>query len=127
MPANLSIKITAADAASEVFGQVSHAAEGFGSKLSGGIGGAIHGVMEGFGTFGLAVEGAKAAIEGVKSVGNFFGIGALSEMEQTRASFMAFTKDAGKTEEILGQVRAEANKTPFAFGEMAKATASLLP
>lgn len=110
---------------------------GFGSKMGGlggvvsgafkGVGSAIGGVVEGFGKLGLAAAGVGAAIDGVKGIGNLFGIGALNELEQTRASFMAFTKDAGKTEELLAGVRKEAALTPFAFGEMAKATASLLP
>jgi hypothetical protein len=84
-------------------------------------------LVNGFGALGLAAQGVGVVMDGVKGIGSVFGLGALNEMEQTRASFNAFTKDAAKTEEIMGLVRAEANKTPFAFAEMAKATASLMP
>lgn len=49
------------------------------------------------------------------------------EMEAARARIQAFTKDSAQTEAILKAVRAEADKTPFSFGEMASAAASLGP
>ncbi len=103
---------------------------GLSSKLGGvfsGITAGIGGVVKGFGALGLAAAGVSSVIDGLKGVGSALGLGALNEMEQTRASFNAFTKDAGQTEKIMAQVREEAAKTPFAFGELAKATASLMP
>ncbi len=124
---DLAILITAKDSASGPIAKVKSEVGGLGSVMSG----AAHGfgsLVSGFGAIGLAAQGLGAAFGAIKGVGNtVFGLGALNEMEQTRASFMAFTKDAGVTEKILADVRAEANKTPFAFGEMAKAAASLQP
>jgi len=104
-------------------GKADKSVSGFGSSVSGMVGGAV----KGFGALGLAAAGVGAAIDGIKGIGSALGINALSEMEQVRASFQSFTKDSAETERILGLVREEANKTPFAFGEMAKAAASLQP
>jgi hypothetical protein len=99
-------------------------------KAAGGFDGiakAAGSVVGALGQIGLAAMGIRELGNVAADVGNAFGVGVLNEMEQTRASFQAFTKDAGKTEEILALVRKEAALTPFAFGEMAKATASLMP
>jgi hypothetical protein len=127
MPANLDIRITATDAATPVFGKVQQSASGLSSSLSESLGKGITNVISGLGQLKLAADGVQTVFDGIKGIGSAFGIGALSELEQTRASFMAFTKDAAKTEQILQQVRDEAAKTPFSFGEMAKAAASLMP
>lgn len=121
--AELAMILRAKDEASKTFDHVKGSAGGMAS----GVKSAVGGLVSGFGALGLAAQGVTAAFDMVKGVGSAFGIGALSELEQTRAQFMAFTKDAGQTEKILADVRAEAAKTPFAFGEMAKATAALLP
>lgn len=55
------------------------------------------------------------------------GIKFNSEMEQVSARLSAFTKDGTQTAKILEDIKQEAATTPFAFQEMAKATASLLP
>lgn len=53
-------------------------------------------------------------------------VGLNSPLENVEAQLFAFTKDGGKAKEILAQIRAEADQTPFAFQEMAKATAGLM-
>jgi len=75
----------------------------------------------------MAGLGISAVTSAAGGLGSAMGVGLVSQMEQTRASFMAFTKDSALTESILADVRSEAAKTPFAFQEMATATASLLP
>jgi hypothetical protein len=92
-----------------------------------GMAGAVEGLMSGLGKIGLAGLGVQSLIGGVQELGSAIGMGLASEMEQTRAQFMAFTKDAAKTEDILNQVRDEASKTPFQFKEMANAAAGLTP
>jgi hypothetical protein len=71
--------------------------------------------------------GLQSVIGVAKGLGDALGLGLANELEQTRARFNAFTKDAGLTEQILAKVRSEADKTPFSFREMASATASLIP
>jgi len=78
----------------------------------------------------IAVGGALA---GVATLGAGFaailapGLRFNNAMEQASARINAFTKDAGKTAEILDMVRGRAERTPFAFEEMASATAALMP
>jgi hypothetical protein len=48
-------------------------------------------------------------------------------MEQVTAQLNAFTKDGAESARILEMIRQRAALTPFAFEEMAKATASLMP
>lgn len=122
----IAIKIATEDASSGPIGKIKGALGGLGEAVAA-PGKALGGLVSGLGSLGLAAAGVGAAFDAVKGAGSLLGIGALNEMEQTRASFQAFTKDSAKTEEILAQVRKEAALTPFAFGEMAKATASLLP
>ncbi len=88
---------------------------------------AFSGLVSGLGKIGLAGMGIDALANGVRGLGDAIGLGLNVEMENVRAQFMAFTKDAGKTDEILAQIRAEADKTPFAFQEMSKAVAGLMP
>src|SRR3990172_9198811 len=49
------------------------------------------------------------------------------ELEQAGAQIQAFTKDAVVTKNVLAAIRSEADKTPFAFNEMAAAVGSLIP
>lgn len=89
---------------------------------------AMGAVVRGFGAIGLAAQGVQATVGAAKSIGDsVFGLGALNEIEQVRASLNAFTKDGARTEEIIADIRKEAKETPFAFNEVAKATASLMP
>jgi len=92
-------------------------AGGFGNVLQGALMGVgFAAVSKGLDVLGNVAGGAKEAL---------FGLNSSAEMVQ--AQFMAFTKDAGKTAEIMALVRAEADKTPFSFQAMAAATAGLMP
>ena len=122
----VAIKIATEDASSGPIGKIKGALGGLGAAISAPTR-ALGGLVSGLGSLGLAAAGVGAAFDAVKGVGSALGLGALNEMEQTRASFNAFTKDAELTERIMADVRKEAALTPFAFGEMAKATASLMP
>lgn len=77
--------------------------------------------------------GLGAAAIGVGAIGVAFGKVATTgfsfnnSMEQVRAQLNAFTKDGQKSAEILDMIRERAAKTPFAFEDMARATAGLIP
>lgn len=83
-------------------------------------------LTSGLGGLGLAAQGLSAITGAVTGVATSF-TGPAMEMEAARARINAFTKDSAETEKILAAVRSEADKTPFSFGEMAKAAASLGP
>ena len=53
--------------------------------------------------------------------------GANNQMDQTRATLMAITKDGGETSRIIGMINQEAARTPYVFGEMASTYTALLP
>lgn len=112
MAANLSIVITARDMVTAPMK---------------GITGAISGVVSGLGKIGLAGMGVQAITSGVRGLGDALGVGLNSSLETVTAQLNAFTKDGAKSAEILEGIRKEAATTPFAFQEMASATASLLP
>jgi hypothetical protein len=94
------------------------------SKAVGAAGTALKGLAAAGAVGGvLAVAaGAQKAVEALTG-----GIGLANSVEQVRARLNAFTKDGAVTEQILEQIRSEADKTPFAFNEMANAAAMLLP
>lgn len=75
---------------------------------------------------GLAVVGFAAIAGGAVAAG-LSGLNFNNSMEIVTAQLNAFTKDGAKSAEILAMIKDRASKTPFAFEEMAKATASLLP
>jgi len=50
-----------------------------------------------------------------------------NSMEQVTAQLNAFTKDGAVSADILEMIRQRAASTPFAFDEMARATAGLIP
>jgi hypothetical protein len=77
--------------------------------------GAVGGVL-------AVAAGAQKAVEALTG-----GVGLANSVEQVRARLNAFTKDGAATEQILEQIRSEADRTPFAFAEMANAAAMLLP
>ena len=79
------------------------------------------------GKIGLAGMGLQMLGSAAKGAGDMLGIGLNVELENTKAQLMAFTKDGAKASAILEQIRSEAAKTPFAFQEMAAATAGLMP
>lgn len=123
---NIVVMIQARDQASSVLQKVGAEVQKLGMHMPN-IGAGISKVMDGLGRIGLAGMGIQALTAGAKGLGDAIGLGLNNEIEQVTASFNAFTKDSNKTAEIMAQVRAEADKTPFSFGEMAKATASLMP
>ena len=98
-----------AGVASRGFGSL-QSAMGTGLKMAGGL--AVAGVVA------LGAGFAASTVDGLKLN---------STLENVTAQLYAFTKDGDKAEAILADIRTEAAKTPFAFQEMAKATASLLP
>jgi hypothetical protein len=55
------------------------------------------------------------------------GVRLNSTLEDTQAKLNAFTKDGNLSAQILEQIRDEASATPFAFQELADATANLIP
>jgi len=82
---------------------------------------ALGGALVRVGEFGLsALGGAFRATIGE-------GLGFNNSMEQVTAQLNAFTKDGEASAEILEMIRERAAKTPFAFEEMARATAGLIP
>lgn len=87
-----------------------------GSKLSGILKGA----------FGIAAVGATA-LAGAIGFAGAAGLKFNNAMELTSARIQAFTKDSAKTAEMLDMIKKRAASTPFAFEEMASATANLLP
>lgn len=91
------------------------------SALKSAIGGVFTGIGIGVASAGFGV--LQGAIGGVGEA--IFGLN--NEAEAAQARINAFTKDAGKTAEILEMVRARAAKTPFAFSEMASAAGALIP
>lgn len=91
------------------------------------IGRAAGGAVDGLGKLGLAAMGVQAVGGAVKGLGEALGLGLNSQLENTRAQLFAFTKSGEEADKILADIRKEASLTPFAFAEMAAATASLLP
>lgn len=97
-------------------GRLSRAFSGIGSVL-GTVGKAAAGLTVG----GLAAAGAGLAGAA------FAGLNFNNSMEMVAAQLNAFTKDGAQSAAILDMIRERASKTPFAFEEMAQATAALLP
>lgn len=88
----------------------------------------MFGSLQSVGGLALGVAGGGLLALGAGFAGaGFAGLGMNREMENVTAQLNAFTKDGAKSAEILEMIRERAAKTPFEFGEMAKATAGLLP
>ncbi|CCF83651.1 phage tail protein [Nitrolancea hollandica] len=102
----------------KVFGQAEESAGRFGKAIGG-----VASAAGGFLAANVIMKGFDAAVGGAARA--VFGLNNEYEAAQTR--IMAFTKDQAMTADILSKVRDEANKTPFAFNEMANATAALIP
>ena len=101
------------------------------AKAAGGafssMGRAASGAVGALGQIGLAGLGLQTLAAGAKGLGDALGFGLNAELENTKAQLVAFTKDGAQAEKILADIKKEASLTPFAFGEMAKATAGLMP
>lgn len=82
---------------------------------------------------GLAAGIGVALVDAlVKATGQLIGLatGGLktnSSLEITEARILAMTKSTAETAQIMGFLREEVAKTPFALDELAAATASLIP
>jgi hypothetical protein len=111
-----------------------HRAQGrvseFGGRASGvfqRLTGVLGAPIRALGQLGLAAGGISALTGAAGGLTGVLGIGLNNSMEQVNARLLAMTKDGAQSAKILADIRAEADKTPFAFEEMAQATASLLP
>lgn len=123
----LAIKITGSPGnVQQVMNDVTRALGGI-PNVAKSVTGALGSIVDGLGKVGLAGMGIKALADGAKGLGDALGVGLNSQMEQASAAINAFTKNGDQTAKILADIRQEANATPFAFQEMANATASLLP
>lgn len=121
--------------------------EGLGAALAG-IGqfnSAVDGIGGGIGRAASAFSASEQIIiGGLRRIGEsaVLGVGALvskigegvqagfsfnNSMEQVTAQLNAFTKDGAVSADILEMIRERAASTPFAFDEMARATAGLIP
>lgn len=86
-------------------------------SLAAGLGRAALGATVGLGLMiGAAGSGAAA-----------IGLDFNSQVEQVTARLNSFTKSGSVTAGMIEDIKAEAAKTPFAFTEMANATAALMP
>jgi hypothetical protein len=74
---------------------------------------------------GGAIVGLQALAAAPKALASALGVDLAIELENTTARLNAVTKDAAVTERILGELRTEADATPFGFAELAKAYAAL--
>ena len=88
---------------------------------------AIKGIGSALAGLGHAAEGARALGDIVMGTANAFGFGLAKELEDTKTKMIAFAGSSEEADRLLAQVREEANATPFAFKELADATAALLP
>lgn len=119
-------------AATKSLQQMDKAADGAGGALTRAASGAgrFAASLAKFGALGVGLGAVQAGISAISSATGGLGkalIGTNITMENTRAQLVAMTKDGKQADKILEQIREEADKTPFAFEEMAKATASLMP
>ena len=70
--------------------------------------------------------GGGLAVVGGLTLAGKAGLDMNNTMEQVEAKLNAFTKDAEVSKDLLKQISDEAARTPFAFDQMANATASLM-
>lgn len=130
MAANLDILINATNNASRPLQQIGRDLDALDNKASA-VSRGFSGLQSAVGT-GLKVA-AGVGIAGITAIGAGFGAAVAggvqlnSTLENVEAQLLAFTKDGDVAKQILEDIRIEAAKTPFAFQEMAAATASLLP
>ena len=106
--------------------KVSNASSMLGTQAAAGLGqfkGAILGVAGGVALANVALGAVSKGLGFLKD--SVFG--ANNQMDQTRATLMAITKDGGETSRIIGMINQEAARTPYVFGEMASTYTALLP
>lgn len=88
-----------------------------GALLTGlGIGSGAALVQQGIGLLTQGVQAGKSAF-----------IDYNSEIDNTRAQLLAFTRSSTQAESILRDLRTEADKTPFTFRELSGSIATLIP
>lgn len=95
---------------------------GFGQRM----GGAGRGLLDFGQKLGLTTLGLRELAGIAKGAFNALFGGNIA-IENVKAQLLAFTGSAEQAEKILADIRTEAAKTPFAFNEMAAATAGLIP
>lgn len=96
---------------------------------------AVSGVFKGiasaarssFQVVGTAVAAGMAGVGAAFAGATLAGLRYNSTLEQTRARMAAFLGDGEAVADVMEMIRDRAAKTPFAFEEMASATASLIP
>lgn len=87
---------------------------------------AIGSVVDFTSKIGFATVGVKALADAAGGMASgLFGTNAA--FQNVEAQLNAFTKSGDVSRQILENIRTEAAKTPFAFNEMASATAGLIP
>lgn len=121
----LSIVISARDSASGPIAAVTRALQGMGNAATAPLKGVLE-LGKGIGMLGVAAGGLATLGQAVGGFATGLIAGNMA-MEDVRAQFNAFTKDGNKTESLMKDLRIEADKTPFAYNEMAVAMAGLLP
>ncbi len=122
----LSVRVQVEDAFSKPLGGLQSTLGGLSGALSAPMS-AIKGIGSALSGLGFAAQGVSALGDTVKGAANAFGFGLAKELEDTRTKMIAFAGSASEADRILAEVRQEANQTPFAFKELADATAALLP
>ncbi len=127
--AELAILLSARDTASATVNALRSSLGTLGSAAAApvkGFGNLASGVANFTAKAGLAVFGAGQMINAGKGlVSGLFDQNIA--FENASAQIMAFTKDGGKTAEILDMIKQRAAATPFAFNEMAAAASGLIP
>ena len=130
MAANLDILIRAQNQASGALRAVKSDLSAL-DRVAGTAGRGMSGLQN---VVGVGLLGAAtAAGAGLVALGAGMGAATVdgfrinTSLENVRAQLVAFTKDGAKADQMLADIRTEAAKTPFAFEELASATASLLP
>lgn len=123
---NLQVKIGVEDAFSGPLGGLQSKLGGLSGVLSAPMN-AIKGIGSALAGLGHAAEGARVLGDTVMGAANALGFGLAKELEDTRTKMIAFAGSSAEADRILADVRTEANATPFAFKELADATAALLP
>lgn len=122
----LAVVIGGEDKASGPIGHIISSIGGLGRAASSARG-HVGGLVDSLGRVGLAGLGFDFVRSGAEQLADMLGLRLNSEVENVEARLLAFTKDGAKAKDILAQIREEADKTPFAFQEMAQATAGLMP
>lgn len=114
--ATVSIIIEAHDKASSVMRSVERSGSALGNTLTTALG---------MGAAGVAMAGVSALTGALEGMGDSM-IGANARLETATATFEAFTKDAGKAQDIVAALRKEAAITPFEQADMISAGKSLI-